>query len=179
MIFEPTILPGAYVIEPERYEDFRGSFTRVFCQKEFAAAGLEARIVQCSVSFNRRKGTLRGMHYQEAPYQEVKLVRCNRGSVYDVIVDLRRESPTFKRHFALELNEQNGTALYIPTGVAHGFQTLVDDTEVCYQMSEFYMPQFARGVRYSDPAFGIRWPIADPIILDRDATYPDFVLVPG
>jgi len=174
LIFEPTILPGAYVIEPERYEDFRGSFTRVFCQKEFAAAGLEARIVQCSVSFNRRKGTLRGMHYQEAPYQEVKLVRCNRGSVYDVIVDLRRESPTFKRHFALELNEQNGTALYIPTGVAHGFQTLVDDTELSYQMSQFYSVEHARGVRWNDPAFGISWPPDDRTILERDQSYPDF-----
>jgi len=162
------------VIEPERYEDFRGSFTRVFCQKEFAAAGLEARIVQCSVSFNRRKGTLRGMHYQEAPYQEVKLVRCNRGSVYDVIVDLRRESPTFKRHFALELNEQNGTALYIPTGVAHGFQTLVDDTELSYQMSQFYSVEHARGVRWNDPAFGISWPPDDRTILERDQSYPDF-----
>lgn len=174
MIFEPTILPGAYVIEPERYEDFRGSFTRVFCQKEFAAAGLEARIAQCNVSFNRRKGTLRGMHYQEAPYQEVKLVRCNRGSVYDVIVDLRRESPTFKRHFALELNEQNGTALYIPTGVAHGFQTLVDDTELSYQMSQFYSVEHARGVRWNDPAFGISWPPDDRTILERDQSYPDF-----
>jgi len=174
LIFEPTILPGAYVIEPERYEDFRGSFTRVFCQKEFAAAGLEARIAQCNVSFNRRKGTLRGMHYQEAPYQEVKLVRCNRGSVYDVIVDLRRESPTFKRHFALELNEQNGTALYIPTGVAHGFQTLVDDTELSYQMSQFYSVEHARGVRWNDPAFGISWPPDDRTILERDQSYPDF-----
>jgi dTDP-4-dehydrorhamnose 3,5-epimerase len=174
LIFEPTILPGAYVIEPERYEDFRGSFTRVFCQKEFAAAGLEARIVQCSVSFNRRKGTLRGMHYQETPYQEVKLVRCNRGSVYDVIVDLRRESPTFKRHFALELNEQTGTALYIPTGVAHGFQTLVDDTELSYQISQFYSVEHARGVRWNDPAFGISWPPDDRTILERDQSYPDF-----
>jgi dTDP-4-dehydrorhamnose 3,5-epimerase len=174
LIFEPTILPGAYVIEPERYEDFRGSFTRVFCQKEFAEAGLEARIVQCSVSFNRRKGTLRGMHYQETPYQEVKLVRCNRGSVYDVIVDLRRESPTFKRHFALELNEQTGTALYIPTGVAHGFQTLVDDTELSYQISQFYSVEHARGVRWNDPAFGISWPPDDRTILERDQSYPDF-----
>jgi dTDP-4-dehydrorhamnose 3,5-epimerase len=174
LIFEPTILPGAYVIEPERYEDFRGSFTRVFCQREFAAAGLEARIVQCNVSFNRRKGTLRGMHYQEAPYQEVKLVRCNRGSVYDVIVDLRRESPTFKRHFALELNEQNGTALYIPTGVAHGFQTLVDDSELSYQMSQFYSVEHARGVRWNDPAFDISWPPDDRTILERDQSYPDF-----
>jgi dTDP-4-dehydrorhamnose 3,5-epimerase len=174
LIFEPTILPGAYVIEPERYEDFRGSFTRVFCQREFAAAGLEGRIVQCNVSFNRRKGTLRGMHYQEAPYQEVKLVRCNRGSVYDVIVDLRRESPTFKRHFALELNEQNGTALYIPTGVAHGFQTLVDDSELSYQMSQFYSVEHARGVRWNDPAFDISWPPDDRTILERDQSYPDF-----
>jgi dTDP-4-dehydrorhamnose 3,5-epimerase len=174
LIFEPTILPGAYVIGPERYEDVRGSFTRVFCQREFAAAGLDARIVQCNVSFNRRKGTLRGMHYQEAPYQEVKLVRCNRGSVYDVIVDLRRESPTFKRHFALELNEQNGTALYIPPGVAHGFQTLVDDSELSYQMSQFYSVEHARGVRWNDPAFGISWPPDDRTILERDQSYPDF-----
>jgi dTDP-4-dehydrorhamnose 3,5-epimerase len=172
--FRPTELPGAYVIELEKHEDPRGHFARVYCEREFAAHQLEARIVQCSVSFNRRKGTLRGLHYQLAPFAEVKVVRCNRGAILDVIVDLRTESPTFKKHFAVELNEENGSLLYIPKGFAHGFQTLADNTEVFYQMSQFYSPEHARGVRWNDPAFGIRWPDADRTILERDQSYPDF-----
>jgi dTDP-4-dehydrorhamnose 3,5-epimerase len=175
VIFEPTNLPGAYVIEPERHEDFRGSFARVFCQKEFAATGLEFGVAQCSISFNRRKGTLRGMHYQAAPFEEVKLVRCTQGAIYDVIVDLRRESPTFKKYFAIELNPKNSLALYIPAGCAHGFQTLVDDAEVFYQISQFHSAEHARGVRWNDQTFGIPWPLDDRNILERDQSYPDFL----
>lgn len=175
MIFKPTELPGAYVIEMERHEDARGYFARTFCEKEFAAHGLETGVVQGSVSYNRRKGTLRGMHYQVKPFEEVKLVRCSRGSIFDVIIDLRRDSPAFKRHFAIRLDEQNGTMVYIPAGFAHGFQTLADDTEVFYQMSQVYSAEHARGVRWNDPAFGIRWPEAERIILERDGKYPDFV----
>jgi dTDP-4-dehydrorhamnose 3,5-epimerase len=175
VIFRPTALSGAYVIEPERLEDVRGYFARTFCQKDFAAHGLETRVAQCSVSFNHRKGTLRGMHYQVAPFEEVKLVRCIRGAVYDVIVDLKRDSPTFKRHVGVQLDEQNGRMLYIPAGFAHGFQTLEDDTEVAYQMSEVYSAEHARGVRWNDPAFGIDWPEDERTILERDRNYPDFV----
>jgi len=175
VIFKTTELPGAYVIEPERHEDTRGYFTRTFCAKDFSAHGLDARIAQCSVSFNHRKGTLRGMHYQVPPFEEVKLVRCDRGGIYDVIIDLRRESPTFKKHFTVQLDALNGKALYVPAGFAHGFQTLEDNTEVFYQMSQIYSAEHARGVRWNDPAFGIRWPEDQRIILDRDRNYPDFV----
>jgi dTDP-4-dehydrorhamnose 3,5-epimerase len=174
LIFEPTGLPGAYVIEPEKHQDYRGHFARTFCEKEFAAHGLETRIAQCSVSFNRRKGTLRGIHYQVLPFEEVKLVRCTRGAIYDVIIDLRRDSAMFKKHFAVELDEQGDKMLYIPAGFAHGFQTLADDTEVFYQMSQFYSVEHARGVRWNDPSFGICWPQGERTILERDQNYPDF-----
>lgn len=174
MIFKPTTLSGAYVIAPERHEDSRGHFARTFCAREFAERGLETRIEQCSVSFNLRKGTLRGMHYQAHPFEEVKVVRCNRGAIYDVIIDLRSGSPSFKKHFAIELDENNGEALYIPVGFAHGFQTLSDRTEVFYQMSCSYSAEHARGVRWDDPAFGISWPPDDRTILERDRSYPDF-----
>jgi dTDP-4-dehydrorhamnose 3,5-epimerase len=175
VIFKPTELPGAYVIEPERNEDLRGYFARTFCETEFAARGLDTRIVQCSVSFNHRKGTLRGMHYQVAPFEEVKLVRCNRGAIYDVIMDLRRDSPSFKKYFAVQLDEQNGKIVYVPPGLAHGFQTLENNTEVFYQMSRIYSAEHARGVRWDDRAFGIRWPEDTRTILERDQNYPDFV----
>ena len=174
MIFKPTDLAGAYVIEPERKEDFRGYFARTFCEKEFASLGLETHIAQCSVSFNQRKGTLRGMHYQLAPFEEVKVVRCIRGAVYDVIIDLRRNSPTFKKHLAVELDGRNGSALYVPAGFAHGFQTLADDSEVFYQMSQYYSADHARGVRWDDPAFAILWPEDTRTILERDRNYTDF-----
>ena len=174
MIFSPTNLPGAYVIEQERHEDSRGFFARTFCKNEFASHGLVSEAVQCSVSFSPRKWTLRGMHYQVAPFEEVKLVRCSRGAIHDVIIDLRRDSPAFKKQFAIELDEQNGRMLYIPHGCAHGFQTLRDDTEVCYQMSQFYSPEHARGVRWNDPAFDIDWPQLNPIMSERDSKYPDF-----
>jgi dTDP-4-dehydrorhamnose 3,5-epimerase len=162
------------MIEPERTEDNRGYFARTFCEKEFGSRGLETHVAQCSVSFNRRKGTLRGMHYQVTPFEEVKLVRCVRGAIYDVIIDLRRDSSTFKKHLSVELDERNGKALYVPAGFAHGFQTLADDSEVFYQMSQFYSAKHARGVRWNDPAFAIPWPQDMRTILERDQNYPDF-----
>jgi dTDP-4-dehydrorhamnose 3,5-epimerase len=174
LIFTATKLAGAFVIEPERKEDRRGFFARTFCQAEFAEHGLDARVVQCNISFNKRKGTLRGMHFQMAPRAEVKVVRCTAGAIYDVIIDLRRESPSFLRHEAIELSADNRKMLYIPEGFAHGFQTMADDSEVFYQMSQEYAAEYARGVRWDDPAFGIEWPPADRVILERDRTYPDF-----
>ncbi len=172
-------LAGVYRITPEQIRDVRGFFARTWCQREFAAHGLTPRLTQCSISYNRGAGTLRGLHYQVAPHGEAKLVRCTAGAIYDVAVDLRPASPTFCRHLAVALSAANRAMLYIPEGLAHGFQTLVDDTEVFYQMSEFHMPAFARGVRYDDPTFGIEWPIADPIVLERDAAYPDFEPAPA
>jgi dTDP-4-dehydrorhamnose 3,5-epimerase len=174
VIFKPTNFRGAYVIEPERRADFRGYFARTYCEKEFAAFGLETHIAQCSVSFNQRKGTLRGMHFQVAPFEEVKVVRCIRGAIYDVIIDLRPSSPTFKKHFAVELDERNGNALYVPAGFAHGFQTLAENSEVFYQMSQYFSESHARGVRWNDPAFAIPWPEDARTILDRDENYTDF-----
>lgn len=174
MIFAETPLAGAFVIEPERLEDTRGFFARTWCEREFEARGLETRIAQCSTSFNKKKGTLRGMHYQVPPAAETKIIRCTRGSLYDVIIDLRSGSPTFTRHFAAVLTAENCKMLYVPTGFAHGFQTLEDDTEVLYQMSEFYSPDHARGVRWDDPVFAIRWPENERTIVERDGSYPDF-----
>lgn len=174
MIFRPTPLDGAFVIEPERHEDERGFFARSWCQKEFEAQRLNARTVQCNISFNRRKGTLRGMHYQVEPFAEAKLVRCTAGAVYDVIIDLRPGSPTYRQHLGVTLTANDYTMLYVPESFAHGFQTLEDNSEVFYQMSEFYSPGHSRGVRYNDPAFGIQWPVPDPILLERDRNYPDF-----
>ncbi len=175
MIFTETKLAGAFVIEPERRTDQRGFFARTFCQQEFGAHGLNAQVAQCNVSFNKRKGTLRGMHYQAAPFAEAKLVRCTSGSLYDVIIDLRPSSATFKQYFAVELSAENRRMLYIPEDFAHGFQTLQDDTEVFYQMAQRYSAEHARGVRWNDPAFGIAWPEGERIIIERDQNYPDFV----
>ena len=174
MLFEPTPLAGAFVLEAERLEDDRGFFARTFCRNDFREAGLEPDLVQCSLSFNHRKGTLRGMHYQAAPHDETKLVRCTMGAIHDVILDLRPDSPTFKESFGIELSADNRSALYIPAGLAHGFLTLADDTEVFYQMSVPFHPGAARGVRWNDPAFGIEWPAEPRILSDRDRTYPDF-----
>lgn len=146
-------------------------------QEEFEEHGLNPNLMQCSVSYNLRRGTVRGMHCQIAPYQETKLVRCTSGAIYDVIIDLRSDSPTFTQWTAVELSAMNHRMLYVPKDFAHGFQTLVDNTEVLYQISEFYKPEFARGFRYDDPTFGILWPVADRIISTRDATYPDFCQV--
>lgn len=176
MRFFSTEVAGAYRIEPEPHQDFRGSFMRLWCEREFEAQGLCTRLVQCSLSTNHRRGTLRGLHYQANPFEEVKVVRCTAGSVLDVVLDLRPESPTHLRHAAVELSARNRIALYIPAGCAHGFQTLEDDTEVLYQMSEFFSPEHARGVRWDDPAFGIDWPITAPIMVERDRTYPDFMV---
>ena len=174
MIFVETELPGAYVVELEKREDERGFFARTWCEREFRQHNLNPLTVQCNISFNKRKGTLRGMHYQVAPVAEAKLVRCAQGAIYDVIIDLRQESPTFKRYLGVRLTAQNYKMLYVPEGFAHGFQTLEDNTEVFYQMSEYYAPQSARGVRWNDPAFKIEWPIREPMMADRDRNYPDF-----
>lgn len=174
MKFVPTPLPGAMVLDLERREDERGFFARSFCQHEFAAHGLDTAVAQCNVSFNRRRGTLRGMHWQVEPHGEAKLVRVTRGALWDVIVDLRPGSAAYCRWFGVELTAENHRALYIPAGFAHGFQTLTDDVEVFYQMSAFYVPEAQRGVRWDDPAFGIEWPIRPPFLSERDAAYPDF-----
>ena len=175
MIFAETALRGAFIVDQEPHLDERGYFSRLWCAREFEAHGLETRVAQCSMSYNRQAGTLRGMHYQAAPYEEAKLVRCTRGAVFDVIIDLRRGSPTFTRHVSAVLSAANGTALYVPRGFAHGFQTLEDHSEVMYQISEFHHADYARGVRWNDPAFAIGWPsTANRIVNDRDAAYPDF-----
>lgn len=161
MRFVPTPIPGAFVIELEPIVDERGFFARSWCATEFAAHGLNPRLVQCSVSFNKRRGTLRGMHYQVKPHEEAKLVRCTMGAIYDVLVDLRPASAGYRKWFAVELSVANRRMVYCPEGVAHGFQTLTDDAEVFYQMSELHHPESARGLRWDDPAFGIEWPFAE------------------
>jgi dTDP-4-dehydrorhamnose 3,5-epimerase len=175
LIFTETKLPGAFVIELEKHADQRGFFARTFCQEEFKARGLNPEVLQCNVSFNKRKGTLRGMHFQTAPFAEAKLVRCTAGSIYDVIIDLRPSSPAFKQYFAVELSAENHKMLYIPEEFAHGFQTLEDDTEVFYQMSQNFSAEHGRGVRWDDPAFGIKWPEDERIIVERDRKYSDFL----
>jgi dTDP-4-dehydrorhamnose 3,5-epimerase len=175
MIFKETRLQGAFVLEIEAQKDERGFFARTWCRNEFAAHGLNSTLTQCSVSFNNKRGTLRGMHYQISPYQEAKLVRCTAGAIYDVIIDLRPDSPTYTDWMGIELTAENYRMLYVPENFAHGFQTLKDYTEVFYQMSEIYHSASARGVRWDDPCFGIQWPLMDRIISTRDASYPDFV----
>jgi dTDP-4-dehydrorhamnose 3,5-epimerase len=175
VIFRTLAVAGAFLLEPERLEDERGFFARTWCHREAAAQGLNPRVVQCNLSFNHREGTLRGLHYQLAPHQEAKLVRCSRGALHDVVVDLRPDSPTFLQHAAVVLSADDRRMVYVPEGCAHGFQTLEDDTEVFYQMSERYVAEASRGVRWNDPAFGIHWPRSRPIMNARDASYPDFV----
>ncbi len=177
MIFTETQIPGVVVIEPERFADARGHFARTYCAQEFAQRGLEPAIAQCSTSFSARAGTLRGMHYQGAPHAEAKLVRCTRGAIYDVALDLRPGSPSFLRWEGLTMSEDDARALFIPAGCAHGFQTLADASEILYQISVAYAPDAARGVRWDDPAFAITWPeppAAGRTISDRDASYPDY-----
>lgn len=173
MIFRPTRLAGAVEIELERHEDERGFFARSFCRHEFEHHGLEPCVAQCSVSFNHRRGTLRGMHWQADPHGEAKLVRVTAGAIWDVIVDLRPGSATYGEWFGVELSADDHRAVYVPRDFAHGFQTLVDNVEVFYQMSTEYVPEAQRGARWDDPAFGIAWPIASPILNPRDAAYPD------
>lgn len=174
MRFSQTPLAGAAVIDFEPRRDERGLFARIYCAREFAAAGLQTDFPQANISVTSFRGTLRGLHYQQAPYEEVKVVRAVVGAVYDVIVDLRPGSPTFKQWFGVELSGDNGRALYVPAGFAHGFQTLSDDATLIYMMGAEYRPEAARGVRWDDPAFGIDWPIPDPHLSPRDATYSDF-----
>lgn len=172
MIFTETVLQGAYVVDIDPREDERGYFARSFCREEFAGHGLSTEIAQCNVSFNHRKGTLRGMHYQIPPKSEAKLVRCTRGAVHDVIVDLRDGSPTWGRWIAENLSENNSRMLYIPEGFAHGFQTLEDDSEVFYQMFASYSPAHARGVRWDDPVLRIDWPLPELIVSEKDRAFP-------
>ncbi len=172
MIFKETKLQGAYLIEPALFEDERGFFARTWSQEEFAARGLNPSIVQCNSSLNKRTGTLRGMHYQVSPHEEAKLVRCAAGAIYDVIIDLRPESPTWRQWFAVELTSRNRLMVYVPEAFAHGFQTLEDDSEVLYQVSAYYDQESARGVRWDDPAFGIDWPLPITVISQRDREHP-------
>jgi dTDP-4-dehydrorhamnose 3,5-epimerase len=175
VIFREAEIPGAFVVEPEPIPDERGSFARIFDEAQFAEHGLDTAFGQWSVSFNERAGTLRGMHFQREPHAETKLVRCTRGALYDVIVDLRADSPTFRHWTGIELSADNRLTLYIPKGLAHGFQTLVDGTEVAYAISEPYKPESAGGVRWDDPAFGIDWPDAEERVMsEKDRSWPDF-----
>lgn len=171
MKFTEIRLKGAFIIAPDLIEDERGFFARTFCRQEFEEHGLNPDIIQCNISFNKKKGTLRGMHYQAKPHTEVKLVRCSAGAIYDVIIDLRMDSSTFKQWFAVELSADNRKLLYIPEGFAHGFQTLTDNTEVIYHHSAFYNPDSARGLRFDDPAIGIIWPLPVSMVCSRDQSY--------
>ncbi|MGB7159625.1 MAG: dTDP-4-dehydrorhamnose 3,5-epimerase [Tepidisphaeraceae bacterium] len=174
MRFEETPLVGAFVLDLEERGDDRGFFARTFCRQEFLDHGLKPAVAQCNLSFNYRGGTLRGMHYQVAPAAETKLVRCTRGRIYDVIVDLRPASPTYLKHFAIELTEQNRKSLYVPEQFAHGYQALTDGAEVAYQVGEMYTPGHERGIRYDDPALGITWPMPVTVISPKDESWPAF-----
>ena len=174
MKFTETKLKGAYIIDLNKLEDDRGFFARAWCQKEFEEHGLNGRLSQANMSYNKRKGTLRGLHYQIAPYQEAKMVRCVRGALYDVIVDLRKDSPTYKQWIGVELTQDNHRMLYVPEDFGHAFITLVDDTVAFYQVSEFYTPGAERGLRWNDPALGIDWPMEPAVVSEKDANWPDF-----
>lgn len=174
MIFHETPLKGAFVIDLDLKEDDRGFFARSFCQKEFKEHGLTSGVAQANVSYNKRKGTLRGMHYQITPYEETKLVRCTSGAIYDVIIDLRKDSPTYKQWFGVELNAQNRKMLFVPESFGHGFLTLKDHTEVTYMVSQFYAPGSERGIRWNDPSFGIQWPVEVRVMSDKDAAWEDY-----
>jgi dTDP-4-dehydrorhamnose 3,5-epimerase len=174
MIFHETGLPGVFEIHLELKCDDRGFFARSWCQKEFESHGLNPKVVQCNVSLNSKKGTLRGIHYQNPPHSEAKVVRCTKGAIYDVVVDLRPQSPTFRKWVGVFLTAKNRYMLYVPEGCGHGFLTLEDETEIFYQMSESYHPELARGVRWNDPAFQIEWPTQPTVISDRDRTFSDF-----
>lgn len=179
MKFRKLDLDGAYAIDLELFEDNRGFFARSWCKKEFTELGLDAELFQCNISFNKKKGTLRGMHYQVAPSAETKLIRVTRGAICDVIIDLRPSSKTYLKHASIQLTSENRTMLYVPKGFAHGFLTLEDNTEMFYQMSEYYNAEAQRGVRWNDPAFNIQWPGAVEIIAERDKNYPDYHIVRG
>lgn len=174
MIFRETRLPGAYLIEPERITDHRGFFARIWCQDELRQRGLTSRLAQSNLGFSHRKGTLRGLHFQKPPNAEVKIVRCTKGSVFDVIIDLRPESPTYKHWLGAELSDENHVMLYVPEGCAQGYITLADNTEIYYHTSEFYHPESATGVRFDDPEFGIVWPIEVSVISQQDREWPEY-----
>ena len=176
MIFGATEFDGAWLIDIEPKEDDRGFFARLWCRQELAAHGLDTDVAQESLSYNRRRGTLRGLHFQQAPHAEIKIVRCTRGAIFDVIVDLRQNSPTFCRWQGFELTADNHRAVYIPKGIAHGFQTLADGTEVAYQISAFHVPEAAQGYRYDDGAFAVSWPLAVSVISERDLNWPAFAV---
>lgn len=172
MKFTETKLKGAFIIAPDLIQDERGFFARTFCRREFEEHGLNPDLVQCNISFNKVKGTLRGMHYQAAPHAEAKLVRCTAGAIYDVIIDLRPTSSTLKQWFSVELTAENHQSLYVPEGFAHGYQTLQPDTEILYQVSEFYHPPSEQGVSWNDPAFRIKWPLPAAVVSKKDSSYP-------
>jgi dTDP-4-dehydrorhamnose 3,5-epimerase len=174
MIFTETKLKGAFVLDLELRSDDRGGFARTYCAKEFEAHGLKPSVAQCNLSFNYKAGTLRGMHYQIPPAAETKLVRCTKGAIYDVIIDLRPESPTYLQHVGVELTADNRRALYVPEVFAHGYQALTDDAEVVYQVGEFYTPGYERGIRYDDPTFAIAWPIPVTVISEKDQSWAPF-----
>ena len=177
VIISATALDGAFILDLDRRNDDRGYFARTWCQRELEQVGLNTSLVQCSVSYNLRRQTLRGMHWQAPPHAEVKIVRCTRGAIWDVIIDLRPESPTYMQHLGVELTADSARSLYIPEGMAHGFVTLADASEVFYQMSEFHDPASARGVRWNDPSFAISWPLPVSVIAERDRSYPDYLAV--
>lgn len=174
MIYIPTKLPGAFIIDLKKIEDERGFFARTFCADEFSANGLTTEFVQANTSLSYKKGTLRGMHFQKSPYEEDKLVRCTKGALLDVIIDLRKDSPTYKQWIAVELTEHNHRALFVPKGFGHGFLTLEDNTEANYLVSQFYTPGAESGIRYNDPQFNIKWPMEPVVISDKDASHPDY-----
>jgi dTDP-4-dehydrorhamnose 3,5-epimerase len=174
MQFTETEIGGAFILDAEQIADERGFFARSWARDEFEAHGLNPHLAQCNLSYNHRKGTVRGMHWQAAPHAETKLVRCTQGGIYDVVVDLRADSPTYLRWIGAELTAENRRALYIPEGCGHGFQTLADGTEVLYMITEYYTPAAARGMRWNDPAITVTWPLAVTVISERDAQYPDW-----
>ena len=176
MKFTELNLPGAFLIEIEKIQDQRGFFGRLWCENEFKAHNLNTNLVQSNISLSKKKGTLRGMHFQKSPFEETKLVRCTKGSVFDVLVDLRPESPTFKKWFGVKLTEKNHKMLYVPKNFAHGFLTLEDNSEVYYLVTEFYNPEMERGIRYNDPEFNIEWPIDIEEISEKDLNHPNFNL---
>lgn len=175
MILTETALKGAYIVEPEKYEDDRGYFARVFCETEFESHGFKISMLQSNIGFSHKKGTIRGLHYQVYPYAEVKLIRCIKGSIFDVIIDLRPDSLTYKQWFGIELNSTNNKMLLVPENFAHGYQCLANNTEVFYQVSQFYTPGAERGIRWDDPAFDIQWPeMYHPIVSEKDNQWPNF-----
>jgi dTDP-4-dehydrorhamnose 3,5-epimerase len=175
MIFTETPLKGAFVIDLEKRGDDRGFFGRAFCRHELGAHGLDSAIAQANLSYNVNKGTLRGMHFQKAPHAEDKMIRCIAGSIHDVILDIRPDSPTFGKWFAAELSADNRRMMYVPKGFAHGYQALTDHSEALYLVTEFYTPTHEAGIRWNDPRFNIQWPIAEPILSPKDAVHPDYV----